>query len=352
MFNSKSITRRNFLKRLSTGALTLSSFETFSKFALAETSDLPVLGTQTGNPFLRENWKNPFVRDGESLLVIVEGKDKTRMLEAGIEALGGIEGIIKEKEAVIKPNFVSPQPYPVTTDPDFAIAIANYLKKAGSKKIIICDAPGSDLYGGKDRKFKFHKMFEKGEKAGVEVIATDSMKKEEFIDQKRKEWEANPVISVNRTVLKAPVIINTVVLKKHSAARMSCSLKNNFGTVLQTLRTNAHIKSSQGEEGMKFYMKTISEFADAVRPDLNIVDANSIMLREHLISLGGEVKTGINKMILGGDMVAIDVYCAKLLEKHDSTFSADMVSITQSYAEKLGLGTSDLSKVKIIEITA
>ena len=342
MSHSKSINRRNFLKKLSAGTLALSSLETFSRFALAEVSETPLI---------RGNWKNPFIRDGKSLLVVVEGKDKARMLEAGIEALGGIEGIIKGKEAVIKPNFVSPQPYPVTTDPDFAITIANYLKKSGSKKITICDAPGSDLYGGKDRKFKFHKMFEKGEKAGVEVIAGDSMKKEEFIDQKRKEWEANPVIAVNKTIIKTPVIINTAVLKKHSAARMSCSLKNNFGAVLQTLRTNAHMKSSQGDEGTKFYMKTISEFADAVRPDINIVDANSIMLREHLISLGGEVKTGINKMILGGDMVAIDSYCAKILEKYDSTFSHEMVSITQDYAEKLGLGTRDLDKVRIIEIT-
>jgi len=342
MFDLKSLTRRGFLKTLSAGALTLSTLEIFSRFTLAETGEVP---------FMRGSWKNPFLKDGKNLLVVVEGKNKAKMLEAGIEALGGMEKLVKGKEIVIKPNFVSPQPYPVTTDPDFAIAIANYFKKIGSKKTTICDSPGSDLYGGKDRKFKFHKMFEKGEKAGVQVIATDSMKKEEFIDQKRNMWEANPVIGVNRAVLNVPVIINTAVLKKHSAACMSCALKNNFGAVYQALRTNAHMKSSQGDEGRTFYMKTISEFADAVRPDLTIVDANSIMLREHLISLGGEVKTGINKMILGGDMVAIDVYCAKLLEKHDTTFSSDMVTITQSYAEKLGLGIKDLGKVKVIEIT-
>ena len=342
MSDSKSFSRRNFLKAISASALTLSSVDGLAKFAHSET---PVI------PFVREAWKNQFIKDGKSLLVVVEGKDKTKMLQAGIEALGGMEKFAKGKDIVIKPNFVSPQPYPVTTDPDFAIAIANYFKKIGAKKTTICDSPGSDLYGGKDRKFAFHKMFEKGKKAEVEVIATDCMKTEAFADQKRNAWEANPVIPVNKILLNVPIIINTAVLKKHSAACMSCSLKNNFGAVHQMLRTNAHIKSSQGDEGKAFYMKTISEFADAVRPDLNIVDANSIMLREHLISLGGEVKAGISKLILGGDMVVIDAYCAKILEKYDPTFSTEMVSATQEHAEKLGLGVRDLSKVKIIEIT-
>ena len=342
MSDLKSFSRRNFLKTISASALTLSSVDGLAKLAHSET---PVI------PFVREAWKNQFIKDGKSLLVVVEGKDKTKMLQAGIEALGGMEKFAKGKDIVINPNFVSPQPYPVTTDPDFAIAIANYFKKIGATKTAICDSPGSDLYGGKDRKFAFHKMFEKGKKAEVDVIATDCMKTEAFADQKRNVWEANPTILVNKTLLNIPVIINTSVLKKHSAACMSCSLKNNFGAVHQVLRTNAHIKSAQGDEGRAFYMKTISEFADAVRPDLNIVDASSIMLREHLISLGGEVKTGINKMILGGDMVAIDVYCGKLLEKHDPTFSTEMVSTTQEYAEKLGLGTRELSKIKVIEIT-
>jgi uncharacterized Fe-S center protein len=51
-------------------------------------------------------------------------------------------------------------------------------------------------------------------------------------------------------------------------------------------------------------------------------------------------------------MVATDTYCARILDENDETFSAEQIESTLKYAEKLGLGTSDLSKVKIIELTA
>ncbi len=65
----------------------------------------------------------------------------------------------------------------------------------------------------------------------------------------------------------------------------------------------------------------------------------------------GSVIKDINKIIISGDMVATDAYCAQILDDNDDGFDRQTIAPTLSYAEKLGLGTADLSRVKIIEIT-
>ncbi len=63
-----------------------------------------------------------------------------------------------------------------------------------------------------------------------------------------------------------------------------------------------------------------------------------------------EARERVNLLILGGDMVAIDSYCGRIMEQYYDTFKFRIVEPCLSYAESLGLGTADLSKVEIIEL--
>ena len=134
---------------------------------------------------------------------------------------------------------------------------------------------------------------------------------------------------------------------------MTCALKNHFGCVHGSARMKAHQEANNGAEGVRYFRRSIAEYADAVRSDLTIVDARSLLVKGGP-SLGGgpaEVKTAVNRMILGADMVAVDAYGAQLMSEHDETFSAAMADDTLEHAQALGLGIGDLKQVEIIEVT-
>src|SRR5208337_1920251 len=89
---------------------------------------------------------NPFVAAGKPLLVVVEGEDLGAMLRAGIEALGGLDPLTKlGHEVMFRGNYVMSQPYPVTTAPEFVLAVAGELKRAGVSKTSLFDSSGTRL---------------------------------------------------------------------------------------------------------------------------------------------------------------------------------------------------------------
>ena len=59
---------------------------------------------------------------------------------------------------------------------------------------------------------------------------------------------------------------------------------------------------------------------------------------------------GVNRVIICGDTVATDAYCARIMEQYDSGFSISQIHTTLGRAEDLGLGTTDLNRVEIREI--
>ena len=116
-------------------------------------------------------------------------------------------------------------------------------------------------------------------------------------------------------------------------------------------RMLVHTKDRDGRSGLM--QQRLVHFADAVRPQLNVVDARAILARSGPgLGGGAEVVRGVNKLILSGDMVAVDAYCASLMAQHDETFTLDMVAAQLRHAAALGLGKADLDAVKVVEISA
>jgi uncharacterized protein (DUF362 family) len=77
------------------------------------------------------------------LLVVVEGTDLRTMLEAGLDALGGMNRLVEGRKVVLKPNVVASQPPPVTTDIELVMAVAEQAREAGANSILACDANSS-----------------------------------------------------------------------------------------------------------------------------------------------------------------------------------------------------------------
>ena len=304
----------------------------------------------------RQGKSNLFVEDGKPLLVVVEGHDAEKMLAKGLEAIGGLRKIVAAADSTfIKPNYGSHRVYPTGSDPHFLVSIARHLKEGGAGKVTICDSSDPyvlNRYNDPAYVFKVNKVFEIAKSAGVEVICTHPKDEKQYVTVYCDRWQKNPEIKVNPHLLAASVIINQPMLKTHGNAFMTCALKNFYGAVCYSQRMDSHNQLKKfGEQGKDFFMRTVAEFADAMRPELTIVDARKILTVRGPSFKPGSVIKDINKIIISGDMVATDAYCAQILEDNDKGFGREMIAPTLRYAEKLGLGTADLSRVKIIEIT-
>ncbi len=298
---------------------------------------------------------NPFVAAGKPLLVVVEGEDLGAMLHAGIAALGGLDPLTKlGREVIFRGNYVAAQPYPVTTAPDFVLAVAAELKHAGLSKTSLFDTHGTRLGAAIPPEHILRRLgvLDKLTQGGVPVLARDFSDPDEFVFVQNPAWPIAKPVAVHRILHQAPIVVSLPVVKRHrSGANFTCALKMHFGSVAMADRMLVHTKDNDGRSGLM--QQRLVHFADAVKPQLNVVDARAILARSGPgLGGGAEVVRGVNKLILSGDMVAVDAYCAGLMARHDETFTLDMVAPQLKHAAALGLGRADLDAVKVVEISA
>lgn len=337
--DSKVLDRRGFL-RLGAGVLATAAagFECGCSLATRACKPVP---------------PNPFVAGGKPLLVAVEGEDLGAMLHAGIEALGGLDPLVKMgREAIFRGNYVAAQPYPVTTAPEFVLAVAAELKRAGLSKTSLFDSHGTRLGAAIPPEHFLRRLgvLDKLTQGGVPVVARDFADPDEFIFVQNPAWPIAKPVAVHRLLHEAPVVVSLPVVKRHrGGAHFTCALKMHFGSVAMADRMLVHTKDDDGRAGLM--QQRLVHFADAVRPQLNIVDARAILTRSGPgLSGGAEIVRGVNKLILSGDMVAVDAYCARLMAQRDDTFAVDMIAPALKHAAALGLGKADLDAVKLVEI--
>jgi len=157
-------------------------------------------------------------------------------------------------------------------------------------------------------------------------------------------------VGIHRLIYNLPIIISTSVIKRHLPGFMSSALKNNF-IAYGTQRKKVHQFAKKGGESYKYFDQCLVEFADAIRPELTIIDARCILIKSGpTLGYGAEIKPGVNRMILSWDMVAIDTLASQIMEKYDDTFQAEMIKPYLDYACQLGLGTTDLGQIEMINI--
>jgi uncharacterized protein (DUF362 family) len=288
---------------------------------------------------------NVFLHNGRPLLISVEGSQVGQMLEAGLDRLPQLEDALRGKRVLIKPNATASEPYPVTTDIALLRAVVQYVKRVGASQITICDSSSFAGFAN-DRVFRKLGYFSLAKEESVRAMATDSQVGSEYVRVSKPKWKANMFLLIDRQVNEADFVINLAIPKRHHIADFSCALKNNFGCTYGTFRMLAHMR------GGEFFDNSLVEFADAVRPNLTIVDARSILAKSGpSFHLGKSEIVAARRIVLSGDMVAVDSYCGRLMERLDSTF--DMSKRLQrqlEYAQSLGLGEPSLARTEVAEI--
>ena len=331
MANCKSNSRRDFLKLAPPAAAWLMGLNALrpAKVSAAAVGPRP----KAPNPFLSSS--------GKPLLVCVEGTDFQAMLKRGIELIGGLERLIDDNQDVfIKPNFNYRCPYPGISSVSGVRSVVCEVKEATSGTVRV----GDEGFTSGPLVYDYLDLEHPVTSAGAELVALSST-----VDVRAAHWGLNiPDHEVYSDIYDASILVNLCSVKRHHTALMTCALKNNVGAVAGPLATStrAYLHGMMGSE----FQQEVAEIAGLINPELNVVDARAILTVNGPVTADGVV-VNANKVVLCGDMVATDTYCAQLLADHDASFDPAVITPLLEKGVSIGLGTNDLSQVEIIEAT-
>ena len=266
----------------------------------------------------------------EPLLVKAQGSNYAHLAGDAIQALGGMKKFVNPGEVVVvKPNMAwdrTPE-LAANAHPLVVRQVVELCLEAGAKQVKVLDNTCDDA----------RKAYESsGIKAAVEGIK-DPRVVVEFVDERRfvelniekaralKKWY------FYKDILEADRFINIPVAKQHSEACLTMCLKNMMGAI-GGWRGRIHVGLHQNIADMNLLL----------RPDLHILDATRIMLRNG--PKGGRLEDMAVKNLLfaGTDPVALDAYGAGLfgLKPEDLGYVVK--------AHQAGRGEMDLSKIKVL----
>lgn len=308
--------RRDFLKM---------GFAVGAAFSLETLSGLfPAAAAQTAG-------KPDETAGGTPSLVAVRNGSRIAMLEAGLAALGGIGAFVKAGQSVvIKPNCAwdkTPE-LAANTHPDIVGRLVKLCKDAGASQVLVFDH-ACDAW---QRVYKNSGIQEAVESNGGKMIsgADESMYRDHDNPQAVKLKKAK----VHQAILDSDVYINVPVLKHHSGARMTACMKNAMGLVWDRSFFHNHDLH-----------QCIADSVLLRKPDLNILDAYSPMLRNGPKGKDANDLIDTKALLIGTDIVAVDAAASKLLGNKDG----DVRHI--DLAAGMGIGSSDLSKIGIRRIS-
>ncbi len=264
-------------------------------------------------------------------LVAVKDGEPDVMYRKGIEALGGIDKFVKPGQTVlVKPNIGWDQPPEVAanTNPILVKAIVEDCLNAGAGKVVVFDHTCNNWQFC----YKNSGIAEAVKSAGGRIYPGND-------EKDYKQVELPQAISLKKTkvhelLLACDVFINVPVLKNHGSAKLTCAMKNLMGVVWD--RGYYH-KHDLGQ--------CIADFLTFRKPDLNIVDAYRIMIRNGPRGVSAKDTVLKKQLLISTDIVAIDIAASKIIG-----FELDEVSHLR-YAREMKLGKSDLSNMKIMKLT-
>lgn len=272
--------------------------------------------------------ENPFTQDGKSLVGVSSGKDPEEMVERAVELIGGFDKLgVKDKTVLVKPNVVSGEKNPVTTNPEVVSAVVKILYRNGAKKVYVGDMSALRTVSTR-RNMSKNGILKAAEAAGASVVIFEDF---EWYSVPLKGTQYIKEAFVTEWIFKPDLIINLPVVKTHRSASYSITLKNFIGCT--HLRQRPYlINPSRWEE-------LVAEFNAAYTPDLNIVDATVSMIE------GGPwegTPADTNVIIASGDRVAADIIGLGLIRsfgKWEDVVSKPVWEQTQiKTAISLGIG--------------
>jgi len=316
----KKISRRDFMIRaaLGVGAIGISQFLSGCN---PKTTPEPL---PSRSPTIKPSTNVPD-------LVVARGKDAEMLVRHALAALGGIERFVSSgNHVIVKPNICHgyySYEYAATTNPWVVGALVKLALEAGARKVQVMDNP----FGGTaEQAYVVSGIQEQVQAAGGEMIVMPRMafNSREVVNS----LDLKSVILYDG-ILETDVIINVPIAKTHSLAKLTLGMKNLMGVVQN--RNVYH--SNMG--------KRLVDLTNMVKPDLTVVDATRMLMANGPTGGNLDDVRQADTLIASTDIVATDAYAATLFDMQPE----DLDYVVQGTLS--GLGRSDLSNLKIEEIT-
>jgi uncharacterized protein (DUF362 family) len=266
----------------------------------------------------------------QPLVAKAQGTNYAQLVGDTIQALGGMKKFVNPGEVVVvKPNMAWDRPPEMAANANPAVVrqVVELCLQAGAKQVKVLDYTCDDA----------RKAYAaSGIQAAVEGIK-DPRALMQFVDERGfvevqiekaralKKW------SFYKDILEADRFINIPVAKQHSEARLTMCLKNMMGAI-GPWRGRIHVGLHQNIADMNLIL----------RPDLHVLDATRILLRNG--PKGGRLEDVAvkNLVFAGADPVALDALGTELFGMKPG----DIGYITR--AHQAGRGEMDLSKIKVL----
>ena len=237
--------------------------------------------------------ENLFKEGGKTLVGVSGDKSPLEMVREAVSLIGGFERLnVKGKRVLVKPNVVSGERHPATTNPEVVGAVVRLLYEEGAKKVFVGDMSALLTLSTK-RNLGKSGIKKAAEDAGAEVIAFEDY---DWVEVELRGARYIQSAYVTEWLYNVDIIVNLPVIKTHRSASYSICLKNFIGCT--------HLRQRPYLVDESHWEELIAEFNLAYAPHLNIVDGTLSMIE------GGPWKgtpASTNLIIASGDRVGADV---------------------------------------------
>ncbi|MFQ5964897.1 MAG: DUF362 domain-containing protein [Candidatus Scalinduaceae bacterium] len=232
--------------------------------------------------------------NGEKAVVgIVGGEDINEMVREAVSLIGGLEKMdVKGKSVLVKPNVVTGDPHPTTTNPEVLKAVVEILYKEGARRVIVGDMSAL-MTISTARNMRRTGLTRAAKEAGAEVVYFEN---HNWVEVELSNTRYIQKVNVSEWIYKADRVVNLPVIKTHKYATYSICLKNFIGAT--------HLKQRPYFIDRSHWEEIVSEINQAYTPHLNIIDGITSMV-EGGPRKGKEAKTNI--ILASGDRIAADV---------------------------------------------
>jgi len=241
-------------------------------------------------------------------------------VERGIQLLGGIERFVQRGEKILlKPNWLSADPPEkcVTTHPAVFRAVAELLQAAGAV-LSYGDSPG---FQPPETAAKKTGSTEVADALGIPLADLRSGREVHY-----PEGRQNKKFTIASAVLDSDGVVSLPKMKTHAFQRVTGAVKNQFGCVPGTLKSEFHVKIPDAPA----FAKMLIDLTACIRPRLYVMDAVQAM--EGNGPRGGTPKQ-MNAILLSTDPVALDAVMCRLMNLDPA------LVLTNLAGREFGLGT-------------
>ncbi|MBN1959721.1 MAG: DUF362 domain-containing protein [Deltaproteobacteria bacterium] len=270
-------------------------------------------------------------------IIDVSGSDPEKMVNAALEAIGGIKRIVKRGDfVVLKPNagFANPPDWGTTTHPQTVVAVAKACLNAGAKRVTIVEYPQGNV----------SKCLKRcGLQAALTAVPEVQVKllgaAEDFKSVNIAKGKACKKVEVAKLVLSADVLINIPAAKAHTETTVSLGLKNAMGLIKDRAAFHTQFDLHQA----------IADLGHVIKPQLTIVDATRALLTNGPAGPGETVTPG--RLAVGRNVTSVDAYALSLARFAQRQLSANDVKHI-AFAGAAGLGEVNIAKLKVKKVQA